>query len=264
MARPDPDDLSSVLEQRHEYLRAIVERPRSKRDLVKDLNSSDSTTGRALRELKSDKLAQYDDGVWKATPLGQCVCEIKNDYARQLTDHAEVAPVLDRLELDDPLNRSFIDEAEVHTSDSDTSSAVMTRLLDSVERASAIHVATPVLFPGFGETFYERIEDSDCSLEMVVPDEVFECAHGANPSITGTLLNDPNVTLYGGPVSFSFVLWIADMDRAGMTVFGDYGIEGTIVNETADAVTWALKRYEQTRERARPILMRSGTAPTVS
>ena len=56
------------------------------------------------------------------------------------------------------------------------------------------------------KSFCERVADSDCSLEMVVPDEVFECTHGTNPSVTGALLDDPNVTLYGGPVSFSFVL----------------------------------------------------------
>jgi len=69
--------------------------------------------------------------------------------------------------------------------------AVMQRLLDSVEHATEVCVATPVVVTGFAEKFYEcvRIGES-ASLEMILPAQVFEQVHAAFPTLTNELMND--------------------------------------------------------------------------
>jgi len=68
--------------------------------------------------------------------------------------------------------------------------AVMQRLLDSVEHATEVCVATPVVVTGFAEKFYEcvRIGES-ASLEMILPAQVFEQVHAAFPTLTNELMN---------------------------------------------------------------------------
>jgi len=111
--------------------------------------------------------------------------------------------------------------------------AVMQRLLDSVEHATEVCVATPVVVTGFAEKFYEcvRIGES-ASLEMILPAQVFEQVHAAFPTLTNELMNDGNVCLYRASIPFSFGLWIADADEVGIVVFTEQGLAGILVNDT--------------------------------
>jgi len=227
------DDLDAVLTERHSYLRALIEQPRSKRELEDAVDFSRSTLDRALRDLAAADLARYEDGVWTPTLLGWCSYRAQEAYRDRLSTLAEATPLLEHLSLDGPLGCAFLDDADVYEADPSMPDAVMQRLLDSVEHATEVCVATPVVVTGFAEKFYEcvRIGES-ASLEMILPAQVFEQVHAAFPTLTNELMNDGNVCLYRASIPFSFGLWIADADEVGIVVFTEQGLAGILVNDT--------------------------------
>ncbi|WP_373188553.1 hypothetical protein [Halolamina sp.] len=160
MPQPPGDRLDAVLTKRHFYLRALIQQPRSKRDLEDELEGSRSTLDRALRDLADADLATYEDGVWKPTPLGRCIYQTREAYLDRLENLAEAAPLFNEFSSRSPVDCAFVIGADVYESDPSMPDAVMRTLLDSVEAGRDVSVATPVIVTGFVEEFYERVRSS--------------------------------------------------------------------------------------------------------
>ncbi|MFC4451230.1 helix-turn-helix transcriptional regulator [Halorussus aquaticus] len=257
MPRPLGDCLDSVLAERHLYLRALIDQPRSKCDLEDDLDGSRSTLDRALRDLADAELATYEDGVWKPTPLGLCSYRTRNAYLDRLENLAEAAPLFNELSSGSPVDCAFVIGADVHEADSSMPDAVMHRLLDSVEGRQNVSVATPVVVTGFAEDFYECVRQGEnYSLELLIPPDVFERTRAAFPTLTDELLDDENVSLHTTSIPFSFGLWIVDSAEAGIIVFTDQGVCGILVNDTPEALDWATDQYERAKQDADPVFLR--------
>lgn len=257
MPRPLGDCLDSVLVERHLYLRALIDQPRSKCDLEEELDGSRSTLDRALRDLADADLAKYKDGVWKPTPLGRCSYKSREAYLERLENLAEAAPLFNEFSSESPVDCTFAIGANVYESDPSMPDAVMRTLLDSVEGGQNVSVATPVIVTGFAEDFYERVRHGeDYSLELLIPPDVFERTRGAFPALTDELLDDENVSLHTASIPFSFGLWIVDSAEAGIIVFTDQGVRGILVNDTTDALNWATDQYERVKQNANPVFLR--------
>ncbi|MBX0324820.1 hypothetical protein EGH21_17475 [Halomicroarcula sp. F13] len=259
MPRPSGGDLdlATVLTERRSYLRALIEQPRSKRDLESAVASSRSTLDRALRDLADANLARYEDGVWTPTLLGWCSYRAQETYRDHLTTLAEAAPLLNNLPVDGSVGCAFLDDADVYEADPAMPDAVIQTLLESVEHATEVCAATPVVVTGFAEEFYDCVRIGDnYTLEMVLPAKVFEQVYVAFPTLTNELMSDGNVRLYRASIPFSFGLWIADADEVGIVVFTEQGLGGILVNDTDDALDWATDQYERAKQDAEPVFLR--------
>lgn len=256
MPRPAGDCLDAVLTERHSYLRALIEQPRSKCDLKEELDGSRSTLDRALRDLADANLAVYEDGVWKPTSLGRCSYRTRKAYLERLENLAEAAPLFNELSSGSPVDCAFVIEADVYEADPSMPDAVIHTLLDSVEGRQGVSVATPVVVTGFAEDFYERVSCGESySLELLIPPEVFERTRAAFPTLTDELLEDENVSLHTAAIPFNFGLWIVDSTEAGIIVFTDQGVRGILVSDTADALDWATDQYERAKQDADPVFL---------
>lgn len=131
--------------------------------------------------------------------------------------------------------------------------AVMQTFLDTVEGGQEVLIATPVIITGFVKQFYECVRvDGDYSVEVVIPPEVFKQSTNQFPEFTEQLLDDKDVKHHTGPIPFNFGLWIVDSIEAGIIVFTDRGVRGTIVNNTAEALDWTTEQYENLKQDAHP------------
>lgn len=259
MVVPSGDEIDTVLTERHAYLRALIKQPRSKRELEDVFDCSRSTLDRALRDLSDVGLAQYEDGAWKPTLLGWCSYQVRVAYQDRLHSLADVSPLVDDLPLDTPIGCAFLIDADVYEADASMPDAVIQTLLDSVEQATEVYVATPVVVTGFADEFYDRVSSGEnYSLEMCLPPEVFEQVHAAFPALTEKMMNDSNVQLYQAPIPFSFGLWISDASEAGLVVFIEQGMSGILLNDTDDATEWARNQYQHVKQNANPFFLRGG------
>lgn len=173
------------------------------------------------------------------------------------------ASVLDPLPVEGPVGCAILDGAIAHEAPTSVPDAVMSRVLDYVEGKRTLCLVTPRLVLGFAEELYERVAAAgEFTLELIIPQAMFEEIMGASPQFAETLLDDPNVDLYQATIPFSFGLWIVDRDHVGLIVFTERGVSGLLVNDTDRAIDWAEEQCRRVKEDARPIFRR-GTRVSV-
>lgn len=93
---------------------------------------------------------------------------------------------------------------------------------------------------------------------MIIPPEIHRWFHSTHPSVSVDALNDPNVTVLGDSIPFSFGLSIFDDDCVVVIAFTEQGIAGLLVNDTDDALNWAEEQYERVKQKADPIPLHGG------
>ncbi|ELK54240.1 hypothetical protein D320_11163 [Haloferax sp. BAB-2207] len=227
---PDKNDIDDTLTDRDEFLRKLIEQPRPKSELEERVECSRSTLDRALRELSEANLAKYNDGSWQPTLLGRRTLQNRDEYLDSLENLSEVAPVINELPPDSPITGEFLVEANVYEASSTMPDAVTKTLLKSMAKASEVRIATPVLFTGLAEQFYEWLshDQLEC-LEMLLSPGLLEETQRVLPNFTDTDVVGSQLELYTGNLPFEFGLWIADTKEAGVIVYTNQGIQGILL-----------------------------------
>lgn len=256
MPFPGPGDLASVVLNRFECLDAVVTEPRSKPDLVESLDIPRSTLDDIIRELEREDLVEYEGGLWQPTHSGGIAHELQRQYLDILESLADASPVIEALPADDDIHPSIIDGATVYEHQPHVANAELSPLLNHVEAASDVRVATPRLVRGFGRELSEKaFTDGDTTFEMIAPSEVHEWF--ATESRTGAeKLELPNVSFRRATVPFSFGLAIFDGQTTAITAFTDHGIAGYIVNDSERAIRWAEDQYNHVKADSEPVNFR--------
>ncbi|MWG33559.1 helix-turn-helix transcriptional regulator [Halomarina oriensis] len=241
-------DLPAVLYRRRDCLRTIHSEPRGKRELVDALDTPRSTLDDVVRELEEFELVEYSDGVWRATVLGSCAVEVLDDYCRRLETLTDSTSVVSKLPSDTSLGCELLVGASTHQTDRAVPDEVVQVLLESVADATLVRGVAPVALAGHAFPFYERATTGDgAQLELVADDHVLDRLEEMYPKRMAAATADESLSLYRGPVGIPFGLWIADQSHVGVVVYGERSVEGVIENDTADALEWAERQFEDAR-----------------
>ncbi|WP_049922507.1 helix-turn-helix transcriptional regulator [Halopiger djelfimassiliensis] len=248
-------DLTRLIEQRHAYLQAIATTPQSKQDLTDTLETPRSTLDDIVRELETADLVEYRDGKWHATVLGQIALEMYVDYNDRIERLLEAAPIIEQLPTDTPVGSSFLVGADVYVASNAIPDEVIRVFLEAVESANWIRCLTPLVLSGYVEEFYQSATaGEDYRLDIVLPVDVYKRVHDLHPEQAAKTIDDERIEFYSGAVPVTFSLWIADDDHAGIIVYANNGIQGILINDTADALTWAIEQYDRIKEDAEPLV----------
>lgn len=251
---PSVDEVDDVLTDRYTFLSAIIEQPQSKRDLEGEVDCSRSTLDRAIRDLSNAGLVEYENGLWMPTLFGQCCYDARETFYETLGGLVSASSLIESLDSDDSVSREFFTGANPEESDPMMPDAIMQQLLNCVEHATQVRIATPVILTGYAEELYTAaLSGDDASLELIVPPMMFERLEERVPTVVTEMLCDPNVTLQQATIPIDFGLWTIDSEKTGILVFTDQGIRGFITNDTDAAVEWATNKYEQLEQNADPI-----------
>jgi predicted transcriptional regulator len=253
MGGGDRGELEGVLAKREGTLRALLEEPRGKRDLVDALDVPRSTLDRAVRELETAGLVEYRDGAYRPTLFGRTALETHETYRRSLDDLTAAADVVAPLPPDSPLDRTFLVGAEVVASAPHLPDEVVGRLFESVRDADRIRGVAPVGMEGHLDAFRDATTTNAGGLELVLTPELFDHVARTRAEETLDAIESGRATLYRAEIPFRFGLWLADDREAGVVVYTDTGVRGVLVNGDAPAVEWALDLFERVQGGAEPV-----------
>lgn len=103
------------------------------------------------------------------------------------------------------------------------------------------------------------IERKSPGVESEFERDVYDSVYSHSSDELQRVLQDPEISLFRGPIPFSFGLWIADNAEAGVIISTDCGVQGLIVNDTTEALKWAESKYTEVKEQAEPIFLRGGS-----
>lgn len=250
MTEPSGRELERVLLRRQEVLSAVVAEPRTKPELVEQLDVPRSTLDDIVRDLSDAGLVEYVDGRWRDTPVGACAYQLYQSYAEQIGGLADAVAVLDGSGITD-IDCAMLTGCTVFENDGVLPDEVVMEFLDRVRTADQLRGLVPKALAGHVPATHEAMLDGELTTtEMVFDPDVYEKVAEMYPDQMHDELERDHVEHYRGPVPVSYGLWIADDDNAGLVVYTEGGVRGIIVNDTAEAVAWAQETYESVRDDA--------------
>ncbi|MCO8267609.1 hypothetical protein NKF06_13695 [Haloferax sp. AB510] len=250
--------LSRLLMRRSSFVRSLAERPRDKRGLADDLDTSRSTVDRVVRELLDAGLAERVEGRYQLTSVGRCALGAYDECLDSLRGVHAARDLLSMLPADAPLDPAFLTGATVHTSTPNIPDSAIQELFSSIEHAERVYGVAPVALVGQLRPFYETATAGGTVVEMIIADELFDrlVAAPSSRTVIEDQLRHESVTLYRGSVPFRFGLWVTESE-AGIVVYTDTGVGGVARNDTKAAVEWANEQFETLRENAERLTLDS-------
>lgn len=253
MTNPSGRTLEEVLFKRQEVLSALVGESRTKPELVDHLDVPRSTLDDIVRDLSDAGLVEYADGRWQSTLVGACAWEMYQSYAERIASLADAVSILDGRTVEG-LDCAMLDGCTVFENDSALLDGIVREFTERLRTAERLRGLVPQALAGHVPAASEAIlADEPTAIEMVFNPDVYDDVVAMYPDAMRDALERDYVEHFRAPIPFSYGLWIADDDHAGVAIYGESGIQGIIINDTPAALAWAAETYDEVRETAEPV-----------
>ena len=129
-------DVADLLLNRYTILRALDASPRTKQELIPEVEISRSTLDSVMRKLEKAGIVVYTDGEWHLTVYGRCAFALHQRYREQLSGLREAASLVDAPSEETPLDCSLLIDTDVYSSKGAIQEDVMQVLLDAAREAT--------------------------------------------------------------------------------------------------------------------------------
>lgn len=258
MAGTEGEQLRDVFSKRYWLVEALSEEPKTKPELVDELEYSRSTINRAIDELLDVQCvepAQPAGQQFQLTVAGQATLQFHRDY-RTNTQQVHTNTALLNTLPSGSLDKAFLADADIYSSvhTPDVAHQPGTELL---EEASRMMGTAPVVHREYFEYLIERLQEGGFELELILESDLLEAIEQNYENEIDSLVEFNTVQIYVTDEPFPYALWLTEQgtrEYAGITLYENGGVNGTIVNDTASAITWAKAQYSEYRESASEII----------
>ena len=247
--------LDGALVRRAPLLRALSSSPKEKPALREALSVSRSTVDRGLRELEAAGFVERDDDRYRLTLAGRIALDAVERFTDRAASIEETTDLLGDLSHDTPLSPAVVAGAEVVRPDQTAPDRPFERVAAFVERADDVRGVLTAVSGRYVELYAGHVADG-MSVSVVVTPEVVERLASRYGDQARAMLSTGNASLRELDERYPFGLTLGRADgrtRIALTVYGDYGVAGVIVNDAPDAVAWAEGFFEDAWDRATPI-----------
>ena len=254
MTGTEGEQLRDVFSKRYWLVEALSEESKTKPELVEELEYSRSTINRAIDELLDVQCVEPTQPAgqqFQLTVAGQAALQFHRDYRTDTKQVQNNTALLNTLPLDS-LDKAFLADADVYSSvrTPDIAHQPGTELL---EEASSMIGTAPVVQREYFDYLLERLRDDDFELELILESDLLEAIEQNYENEFESLIESDTIQIYVTDEPFPYALWLIEhgtCEYAGITLYENGGVNGTIVNDTASAITWAKAQYSEYRESA--------------
>ncbi|QLD86882.1 tetratricopeptide repeat protein [Natronomonas halophila] len=244
-------EVVSLALRRRNVLDALRE-PRTKRELVDELDVSRSTVDRAVRELETAGLVDWDEGSYRLTAVGSA---LRAAVDRLLAVGEGVAAIADALpalppDIDPPA--ALLADGTLHTA-----SAEDHRLPGPIRtylgEAEAVQIVTP---PATGPPVLSATRElGSGSVDVVLDTAAVDSLPERLPGITRWLAAADRASAFAGDTPPVAVLVVETDDAEAVLLVGE-DVDGLVAVEATDpeAVAWGRELIATAIEGATPVL----------
>lgn len=251
------EELTQVIVQRVDFLHALEEHPKEKRELVNDLGVSRSTVDRGIRDLEVQNLVTRCDDGYTITAKGAVLRDQFTEFltTSELTTHLE--PVLKWIQPHDsdlPLD-ALLDATVIVASDNDPYAPV-NRHVRALQTATDVQALLPAVGLTAMRVGRDQLLSSEARHEMVVETGVAETIR-TEPGYRHTLeemKDSGQLSLYVSDESIPYYVGVLD-ERMQLGVEDDDGLPRALI-ETQEpaAVEWAAGVFADYKQRSRQLV----------
>ncbi|MCU4741604.1 helix-turn-helix transcriptional regulator [Natronoglomus mannanivorans] len=244
------DRFRNVLSRRYDVLESVREESKAKAELVAELDQSRSTIDRAITELLTIDCLEPTDtdrSRYRSTPTGTVALQTYQEYCSDTDFVQRCAPVLNALEPGTEISECFVSTAELHAS-SKTPDVALQPTIDLLEGATKLTGTAPVVFGEYFDILTEWMERGEAAMELVLEQELLESIVTNYSAEFTTLTGFGSVEFYVYDGEIPYALWLIDReptDHAGITIYEQGGIKGSLVTDADPAVRWGRAQYDR-------------------
>lgn len=254
MVRQSADEL--VVIARHEPLfRSLSDGPRERWDLARDLDVSESTIDRRLRDFESRGYVEQVAGGYRLTLQGRLALATYRRFVELQEAIGAAVPLTAALPADCELAPDALVGAEVIVADRPASDRPVERHLERVRGADRVRMLGAAIAPRYVEAYHEQVIAEGLEVEAGIARPVlgellanyrdrFEVGFDAG-GVTLRALDDPP--------AFSLFLLDGEQCRLGVMVYAGEAVRGYVDNDRRAAVEWGERLFERYWERADPL-----------
>jgi predicted transcriptional regulator len=247
------EELRDVLSKRSDILRAVVDEPATKRELIDTVDVSRSTIDRGIRSLESISCVEHEDGRYVATTKGTFALAEYRRYTSTTDRLGDGTDILNWLPTGVEIHTDFLRNMTVHSRDSEIPDAVLEYSNELLQSTTRLRGFAPVALTSYPDLINDGIEERGMNVELVIENSVFNSLRNIKGNVLSKLDGNDNVELYIYENSLPYALWIMEHDdgvTAGITVYGNGAVQGILTNDSPAAVTWAREMYREYRDQA--------------
>ncbi|WP_255150169.1 tetratricopeptide repeat protein [Halorarius halobius] len=259
-------DPGAVLEQRGEFVAAMLDRAMYPRDLTDALDVSQSTVTRGLRELETVGWVHRTDDGYVATLAGRLAYESYCDHTNALDTVQDAASVFQDLPADLTLSPAVLgDGATVHLADEEGSYALTETLVEHIESASRLRATVPALVDTALIGAWHSVIETGGTVSLIAAERVARRLRESEHETVRALQTSERCRLVTrGSLDRTGVLLIEDGSRTELLVAlhtAEGSLAAVIESSTSEAVEWAQRIFEETDDQT--VVWSADTEPGV-
>lgn len=243
------DDAVSLVQRRHEFLRALGTEPLSKPELVEATSYARSTVDRAMDELVDAELVEREGACFRATTAGVRMLEAYETFRETAELYYDAREAIAGLDHDEPFPPEILDGAEIEVATSDMPTGPVVRGFQETDHLDRMRTTCPVMLDVYDRYMYEVVVELAADVELVVTPAVLETIETQYGERLHAVLDTGRVTVYVCDDIPSYAFYLQDgLPRAsdgselGVTVHEGHGLH-TIKNDSPAALEWGRERW---------------------
>jgi len=238
----DDQDLVPLV-KRASMLEALLEAPRTTRELERELSASRSTIHRATSAFVDRGLVtETDDGV-ALTPIGRVLAREIVGFRERAATARRLDALFDEDTSDAELPLGDLANARVVEPSTRRPHAVLEAILDRIRSAESVSLLSSVVSSLYLDALAERVK-AGATVDAIFPREVVELLFSEHGDLSRELAREGPLSVRiheGCPLDlfvFDDAMGIASHQR-------DAGLEAFVVCEDEAALAWARDRFQQ-------------------
>ena len=246
-------DTAAIVAKRRDVL-AALSTPKTKPNLVAELDASRSTVDRAIESLMAHSLVEREGSHYEATFAGREALAVYDQFLDRLDALERAQPILGELPADVDIDPAVLEGATVVESVPAAPAAPVEETIKHMRRANRFRGLGPVVTPLYIDVVETIVENNGANAELVLTEAVVDVLTETYPDGFATLRAADGLSLYVTQRTMPYCVWTAetaDGPVSGIIVSAENGLVGIVNNDTDAMNEWARKRYDQFRADAR-------------
>ena len=244
--------LRNVLHKRNDVLEALADRACTKPELIDIVEKSRSTIDRSVDDLKDVDCIECRDGKYHPTTKGRLALAEHAEYTAITGSLDDAGEILNHLPSDCAIPSTFLNDVTIHPANPHVPGAALDKRNELLRASERMVGLAPTALCSYPETLVEVVHNQPTTIEIVIQDAVFRSLSDVRGGQIESLVEHEQIQFYVVENSLPYALWVMeqpDETYVGITVYENGGVQGVLINDTDEAVSWGKNVYQQYRER---------------
>ena len=252
MGHDDLEGLVGLFCRRYDLIDALADGPRSKNELVSDLDVSRSTIDRAVRSLEAEEILVREGGAVSLTFLGRVTLNGYRQLREGLVGLHRAKSMFAPVDTEETVPLELFRGAEVVTADLPHLHRPIDALEEFLGDMNKVQSIGKGLLADYVRMYHTQIVENQMDTELIVDSSVLDDLITNYWETLSDALSSNRLAVYETPSEPPFGLKIGQSDTTEVAIitYGEQGLSGFLRSDNDRAVSWARRVYERTKSEA--------------